>query len=73
MIILSLALNGDKVVALLEGYEGGDITFKFEGKTGIQYKFSVTGDVDEAIKKAKSLVKGETWGTNMYFSVAKGK
>ena len=71
MIILHLAMNGDKVIALLEGYDGGDYTFKFEGKKGIQHHFAVTGDVDGALAKAKSLIKGETWGTNMYFSATK--
>ena len=72
MITLHLTMHGDDAVALLEAYSGGDISFKFQGKTGIKYKFETTGDIEAAMKKAKSLIKDTQWGTNMYFSVTKG-
>ena len=72
MIVVHLTMHGDDAVALLEAYQGDDVSFKFEGKTGIKYKFAITGDVEAAMKKAKSLIKETQWGTNMYFSVQKG-
>jgi len=72
MITISLAMSQDKAIALLEAYTGGDFTFKYVDKTGIKLKFEVTGDAEGAVKKAKELIKAESWGANLYFSASVG-
>ena len=72
MIIINLAQQQTEAIALLEAYKGGDFTYKFEGKQGIRLKFSVDGDEEAAGRRAKELIKGESWGTNLYFNVVKG-
>ena len=72
MIIINLVQNQDAAITLLEAYNGGDFTYKYEGKQGIQLKFSVTGDPEAAGKKAKALIKAEQWGANLYFNVMVG-
>ncbi|MCL2863950.1 MAG: hypothetical protein FWE25_00265 [Lachnospiraceae bacterium] len=72
MITINLAQNQADAIALLEAYQGGDFSYKFEGKQGIRMKFSVTGDPEQAGKKAKDLIKSQQWGTNLYFNVMIG-
>jgi len=72
MITINLAQMQDKAIALLESYNEGDFTYKFESKQGIALKFSVTGDAEAAGKKAKDLIKAEDWGMALYFNVVAG-
>ena len=72
MIILNLAQCQDQAKELLEAYNEGDFSYKFEAKSGIRMKFSVTGDPQEAAKKAKALIKAQPWGTTLFFNVQVG-
>ena len=72
MITINLALKQEEAIVLLEAYEGSDFSYKYEGKQGIQLKFSITGAPEAAAKRAKALIKAEPWGTNLYFNVMVG-
>jgi hypothetical protein len=67
MIQITVTMMQDKVIELLESYVGEDFQFRFMGKTGIQLKFEVSGDATGAAKKAKELIKGESWGSALFF------
>jgi hypothetical protein len=69
MIVLNLAQMQDKAIELLNGYAGGDFTYQFVEKKGIKLFFKVTGEADEAAKKAKTLIKAEAWGAVLFFNV----
>lgn len=49
-------------------YEG-DFKYEFVKKTGMKFELKVTpdNDLDAAAKFAKNLIKGETWGTVLFF------
>ena len=70
MITVASAINQDFIIELLDGKTYDDITFKFEGKTGINLKFSVsTEDTDSAIAVAKKTIKSTEVGSVLYFQV----
>ena len=55
-------------IKLLTEYEG-DFEYEFVKKTGMKLEFKVIpdNDLDAAAKFAKNLIKGETWGTVLFF------
>ncbi|MDR0922068.1 MAG: hypothetical protein LBM95_06785 [Lactobacillales bacterium] len=69
MITINLAQMQDKAIALLESYSGDDFSYKFLEKKGIKLRFEVTGDSEAAAKKAKQLIKGESWGSVLFFNI----
>ena len=70
MITVASAIKQDFIIELLDGKTYDDITFKFEGKTGINLKFSVnTEDTDTAIAVAKKAIKSTEVGSVLYFQV----
>ncbi|GGC98954.1 hypothetical protein [Enterococcus wangshanyuanii] len=70
MITIASAMQQEEIKALLESYDGGDFTYKFSQKQGIKLVFEVTGDKEEAAKKAKELIKAQPWGGVLYFQAA---
>ncbi|OJH00129.1 hypothetical protein RV18_GL000467 [Enterococcus termitis] len=70
MITIASAMQQEEIKALLESYDGGDFTYKFTQKQGIKLVFEVTGDKEEAAKKAKELIKAQPWGGVLYFQAA---
>lgn len=70
MITISSAIKQDFIVELLDGKTYDDITFKYEGKTGINLKFNTDSDDKEAaIAAAKHAIKSTEVGSVLYFSV----
>lgn len=69
MIGISVAMEQDKVIKLLDENEVEGISFKFKNKKGIKLIFEVTGttDFDTAAKKAKELIKEQSWGNILFF------
>ena len=70
MITVSSAIKQDFIIELLDGKTYNEITFKYEGKTGINLKFAVdTEDTEAAIAAAKKAIKSTEVGSVLYFSV----
>ena len=70
MITVASAIKQDFIIELLDGKTYDDVTFKFEGKTGINLKFSVnTEDTETAIAVAKKAIKSTEVGSVLYFQV----
>jgi len=63
-IAINLALQQDKVIALLE-----DNGYTFTEKKGIKLFFDTPEGLEAADKKAKELIKAEPWGTVLFFNV----
>ncbi|MDH6364464.1 hypothetical protein M2139_001397 [Enterococcus sp. PF1-24] len=70
MITVNSAMQGDNIIALLEGLTEGEISYKFKEKKGIQLIFEITGDKDQAIRLAKDSIKATDWGRILFFNVA---
>lgn len=71
MIEITLPMQQDKAIALLENYNEEDVTFTFKEKKGIKLYFETSeSDLDKAAKLAKAAIKAETWGSVLYFQVA---
>lgn len=69
MIIVSCPIKQDFVIECLETC--GEFKFKYEGKQGINMKFSVDSeDVDGAIKVAKAAIKATEVGSVLYFQIS---
>ena len=70
MITVASAIKQDFIIELLDGKTYDDITFKFEGKTGINLNFIInTEDKDSAIAVAKKTIKSTEIGSVLYFQV----
>lgn len=69
MIIVACPIKQDFVVECLE--KCADFKFKYEGKQGINMKFSHDSkDTDAAIKAAKAAIKATEVGSVLYFQVS---
>lgn len=69
MIIVACPIKQDFVIECLE--KCTDFNFKYEGKQGINMKFSVdTDDIDAAIKAVKATIKATEVGSVLYFQVS---
>ena len=63
MIEITLPMQQDKAIALLEAYKEDDTTFTF-----IKLYFETNeSDLDKAAKIAKAAIKAESWGSVLYF------
>ena len=68
MIKISSALKQDEIVELLNAYDENDLEFSFVKKEGIALYFEINAsDLEEAAKTAKALIKGQPWGSILYF------
>lgn len=67
MITIASAMQQEEIKKLLENYDGGDFTYTFTKKQGIKLFFEVTGDKEEAAKKAKEEIKAQPWGSVLFF------
>ncbi|GEN55931.1 hypothetical protein GCM10012290_04350 [Halolactibacillus alkaliphilus] len=68
MIEISSPTQQDKIIELLTTMTAGDITFTYKEKKGIALYFETnTDDLEEAAKIAKKAIKGEPWGSILYF------
>lgn len=68
MIKISSALKQDEIVELLNAYDSDDLEFNFVKKEGIALYFETNAsDLEEAASTAKALIKGEPWGSILYF------
>lgn len=71
MIAITVAMEQDKVIDLLNSLEENGTTFSFKEKKGIKLIFETnTTDLDSAAKIAKSAIKGQSWGSILFFQVA---
>ncbi|MEI5991323.1 hypothetical protein [Enterococcus crotali] len=70
MITIASAMQQEEIKNLLENYDGGDFTYTFKEKKGIKLAFDVTGDKEEAAKKAKEIIKAQPWGGVLFFQAA---
>lgn len=70
MITISSAIKQDFIIELLDGKTYNDITYKYEGKSGINLRFSVnTEAIDKAISVAKKEIKATEIGSILYFQI----
>ncbi|WP_412989003.1 hypothetical protein ACLJJ6_08650 [Pediococcus siamensis] len=70
MIAINSPQKQDDITKLLTAYDGGDFKFEFVKKTGMKLEFNVTPDDSAAAAKvAKNLIKGEAWGSVLFFQV----
>ena len=70
MITISSAIKQDFIIELLDGKTYNGITYKYEGKTGINLNFSIDPeDKDSAIAAAKQAIKATEIGSVLYFQV----
>ncbi len=68
MIEITLPMQQDKAIALLEAYKEDGMTFTFKEKKGIKLYFETSeSDLDKAAKIAKAAIKAESWGSVLYF------
>ena len=70
MITIARAMKQEEIKKILENYDEGDFTFTFKEKKGIKLAFDVTGDKEEAAKKAKEIIKAQPWGSVLFFQAA---
>ncbi|WP_067841714.1 hypothetical protein [Amphibacillus sediminis] len=70
MIEISSAVQQDKIIALLNSYQEAGVEFSFKEKKGINLYFETNiDDLEKAAKLAKKAIKGQTWGSILYFRV----
>lgn len=70
MITISCAMKQEFIIELLDGKMIDGITFKYEGKSGINLKFSCDSeDKESAIKTAKQAIKATEIGSVLYFQI----
>jgi len=68
MIIISCPIKQDFVIEVVEGID--KYQYKFEGKSGINLKFSVNAqDLEDAVACAKAAIKSTEVGAVLYFQV----
>ena len=70
MITIASAMKQEEIKKILETYDEGDFTYTFKEKKGIKLAFDVTGDKEEAAKKAKEIIKAQPWGSVLFFQAA---
>ncbi|QCA29290.1 hypothetical protein [Vagococcus xieshaowenii] len=67
MIAVNVAMQQDKVIALLENLTE-NVTFTYKEKKGIKLLFEVKGaSAEEAVKVAKESIKAQPWGSVLFF------
>ncbi|MHC5249535.1 hypothetical protein [Enterococcus sp. LJL90] len=69
MISIASAMQQEQIKELLANVDEDGITYSFKEKKGIKLYFNVTGDVNEAVAKAKALIKAQPWGSVLYFQI----
>ncbi|BDZ32269.1 hypothetical protein RA086_13555 [Lactiplantibacillus sp. WILCCON 0030] len=71
MIFVNSPLMQDKIIDLLNNYNEDGVTFEFVEKQGMKLRFKTSSDDPEAAAKlAKSAIKGQDWGTAIFFQAA---
>lgn len=62
-------MQQDKIIDLLNNFQDQEGTqFTFAEKQGISLLFETNEeDLEKAAKKAKEVIKGESWGSVLYF------
>lgn len=71
MIYINCPTQQDYIIKTLEESDEG-VKFKFDKKNGLKLAFSVdTEDLDNAVKLAKSIIKGSPMGSALYFQATK--
>lgn len=71
MIIIHCPIQQEFVLSLFQE-PVGDIVYEFVKKEGMKLYFNVTGDVEEAIAKAKARIKSTEIGAVLYFQITEG-
>ncbi|AMV60803.1 Hypothetical protein ADU72_0759 [Pediococcus damnosus] len=72
MVIVNSPQKQDEIIKLLTDYKSDDVNFEFVKKTGMKMEFKTTADDAAAAKLAKSLIKGEKWGSVLFFQAIAG-
>lgn len=71
MIEITLPMQQDKAIELLNAHQEDGVSFTFKEKKGIKLYFeTTTEDLDQAAKIAKSAIKAQPWGAVLYFQAA---
>lgn len=74
MIGISAAVHQDQIIELLNNYNEDGIRFSFKEKKGINLYFETNmEDLERAAKLASTVIKGQPWGTVLYFRSAPAK
>lgn len=70
MLEISVALQQEQIIELLNQYKKDGITFTFIKKKGIHLYFETnTEELEKAAKVAKEAIKSQKWGSVLYFRV----
>lgn len=70
MITISCPIKQEFIIELLDGVTIDEVTFKYEGKSGIKLTFSTnTDDKEKAVRIAKSTIKATEIGSVLYFQI----
>ncbi len=70
MITISCPIKQDFIIETLDDKTIDGIGFTYEGKTGINLRFKITGDDKEkAIRIAKETIKATEIGSVLYFQI----
>ena len=68
MIEITLPMQQDKAIELLNAHQEEGVSFTFKEKKGIKLYFETnTEDLDQAVKIAKATIKAQPWGAVLYF------
>lgn len=68
MIEITMAMQQENVIELLDHYEEDGVTFDYKEKKGIKLYFETNAeDIEKACKIAKAAIKAQTWGSVLYF------
>lgn len=71
MIEITLPMQQDKAIELLNAHQEDGVSFTFKEKKGIKLYFeTTTEDLDQAAKVAKTAIKAQPWGAVLYFQAA---
>ncbi|MFB1050618.1 hypothetical protein [Paraliobacillus sp. JSM ZJ581] len=71
MIEISSAVHQDKIIDLLNNYKEDGVEFSYKEKKGINLYFETNmKNLEDASKLVKKVIKGQPWGTVLYFRVS---
>ena len=71
-MVVNSALNQDKIIEALDGYDANGITLKFIEKKGMKLIFEHTGLEEgyEGQAVMKKIIRSNEWAKTLYFSIS---
>ncbi len=70
LIEISSAVHQDKIIDLLNNYNEDGVEYSYKEKKGMNLYFETNMEnLEDASKLAKKVIKGQPWGTVLFFRV----